>query len=107
MIMTTEGDSIIFEADCGRAIFVKYGLMQYELRYDFKEGSAVAALKVCRDAINYLFDNTDTLIIRGFIPRSNIQSRTFSNALGAVTVKKDGKIIEKRITIARWRKFYA
>lgn len=102
--MTTEGDSIIFEADCGRVLFKPYGPRQKEIILEFKQGTGKEALVMCREGLSYLFDNTDTLIVRGFILSDNAKSRAFGNALGFATIKEENGIVEKRMTITRWRK---
>jgi len=87
---------------CGQVRFEPYGRKQLEIILEFNEGAGAAALDVCRAAFDYLFTETDTLIVRGFVENSNTNSRAFVAALGMTTKATFGDWIEKRMTRARW-----
>ena len=103
-MITKENDDFIVESEIGRVLFKPYRPRQKEIILEFKQGTGKEALAMCREGLSYLFDNTDTLIVRGFILSDNAKSRAFGNALGFATIKEENGIVEKRMTITRWRK---
>lgn len=90
----------------GRVRFLPYGVRQLTIVLEFERGGAHEGLAVCRDALRYLFTNTDTLVIWGNIEPYNLASRLFGNTLGFSTVESNSKTVVKRITKARWEKLY-
>jgi hypothetical protein len=105
LAVTIENDEYIASGSAGRTRFRPMGFRQYEMINEFQDGSGKAALDTCREGLAYMFGNTDALIIRGSIPSENMAARQMATAFGATTRSEDGGIIEKRITIARWRQF--
>lgn len=103
MTITLEGADYIAASDVGRVRFVPRGYRQREIILEFEPGSGKAALDLCREGLKYLFEQTDTLIVRGYIKSDNAASRAFGNALGFATLGEKDGIVEKRMTLARWR----
>lgn len=107
MTITLENDEYVATCAAGRVRFRSVGYRQREIILEFDDGAGKAALITCREALAYLFDHTDTLIVRGYIERGNAASRAFGNALGFSTRGEKNGLIEKRMTQARWRQINA
>lgn len=105
MMITTENGEYIASGPTGRSRFLPIGYRQYEMVNEYQDGSGKAALDTCREGLTYMFDTAGALIIRGWIPATNMAARQMATAFGATTKSDNGEVIEKRITLARWRKF--
>lgn len=107
MTVLIKDNSYIVTGATGRTTFYPIGKYQYEMINEFESGDGKTTLETCREGIAYMFENTDALIIRGWIPSTNMAARQMATAFGATTKSKANGKIEKRITKARWRLFNA
>lgn len=103
-MITFEEQNVVVQSDIGRVIFRPMGYRQYEIILEFNTGAGKEALDMCREGLDYLFTQTNTLIVRGYIKSENSYSRVFGNALGFSTIKEEDGVVEKRMTITRWNR---
>ncbi len=94
---------IEFKSEVGSIKFQRTALREEVIvEFNFLPGSAGPAAAVCRDAFEKLFSEMGVLIIRGYIDVYNYECRHFSNLVGLSTVGRSDRIVEKRLTKARW-----
>lgn len=107
MTVTFENGEYVATCAVGRVRFKPIGYRQVEMILEFSKGAGKPALDCCRDALAYIFSNTDTLIVRGWVSKTNAAARAFGTAFGATDVKESDEIVERRLTKTRWEKYYA
>lgn len=104
MVKTHGG--FVMEGDGGLALFVRNGPREYRVTVGFDpDNRGAAAIKALNDAYAWVFENTDTQKLVGYIRSGDKPALLFtSHLIGGEIESDDGLTVVASITRERWAK---